>query len=279
MKKLYGCLMLVLLLITCRISALSDPDLTLQDLSVRSGSWADEYLQILKERSEGIRAYQDYVISITYSFVCRAVGFMDLTGDGVPELLFLDLVEDTEYGFHVGRLWIYTPDRQGVHCMLTLQPEIDDLLYSRYYLADNGVLTVYLSDCEAGWILQLRSDRNGHYEAVTTITEQEDFSGEGPDYYYQNGKKISSGKYKSLKSKIQKGQGSLIGSLQVDEGGYGFTYTLAEAMEFLSSGKADLFEIRAIDGRSCLLIPIEDDIAANGQPAFATKQATDRLSF
>ena len=253
MKKRIGCLLLVLLLMTCLTTACADPDLTLQDPSVRSGSWTEAYLQILKERSEGIQAYQDYVISITYTYVCRAVGLTDLTGDGVPELLFLDLVEDTEYGFKVGRLWIYTPDRQGVHCALTLQPEIDDLLYSRYYLADNGLLTVYLSDCEAGWILQLRSDRNGHYEAVTTITDQEDFSGEGPDYYYQNGKKISAGKYKSLKSKIQKGQGSLIGSLQVDEGGYGLTYTLAEALEFLASGKADKAS------------------GANGQPASAVK--------
>ena len=35
--------------------------------------------------------------------------------------------------------------------------------------------------------------------------------------------------------------------------------------------QADLLETRVIDGRSYLLIPIEGDIAVNGQPVFATK--------
>ena len=34
---------------------------------------------------------------------------------------------------------------------------------------------------------------------------------------------------------------------------------------------ADLLETRVIDGRSYLLIPIEGDIAVNGQPVFASK--------
>ena len=36
--------------------------------------------------------------------------------------------------------------------------------------------------------------------------------------------------------------------------------------------QADLLETRVIDGRSYLLIPIDGDIAVNGQPVFATKQ-------
>ena len=35
--------------------------------------------------------------------------------------------------------------------------------------------------------------------------------------------------------------------------------------------QADILETRVIDGRSYLLIPIEGDIAVNGQPVFATK--------
>ena len=35
--------------------------------------------------------------------------------------------------------------------------------------------------------------------------------------------------------------------------------------------QADLLETRVIDGRSYLLIPIDGDIAVNGQPVFATK--------
>ena len=33
--------------------------------------------------------------------------------------------------------------------------------------------------------------------------------------------------------------------------------------------QADILETRVIDGRSYLLIPIEGDIAVNGQPVFA----------
>lgn len=35
--------------------------------------------------------------------------------------------------------------------------------------------------------------------------------------------------------------------------------------------QADLLETRVIDGRSCLLIPIEGNIAVNGQPVFANR--------
>ena len=230
--------MLILFLLTGCTFACADPDLTLQDKSLRSGSWTNVYSQILTDSSEGIQAYQDYVTSITYSPVCRAVGLTDLTGDSLPELLFFDLVHDTEYGFEVGRLWIYTSDGKGVHCALTFRPEIDDLLYSRYYLAKSGVLTIHFSDCEMSWIMQLRPDSNGYYAAETTLIEQSDLSGEGPDYYFRNGGKISLKKYRSLTEQIRADQGSLIGSLQVDEGGYGFTYTLAEALEILSSGEA-----------------------------------------
>ena len=229
------CLILVIFLLTGSFCACADPDLTLQDTSLHTGFWADEYSQILTDRSAGIRNYQDYVTGITSCPVCRAVGIMDLTGDSIPELLFWDLVHETEYGFDIGRLWIYTADGKNVHCALTIQPEIDDMLYSRYYLAENSLLTVYLSDTEMGWILQFRPDPNGYYAAETTLTEQADFSGEGPDSYFRNGKKISLKKFKSLTAQIQAGQGSLIGSLQVDEGGYGFTHTLTEALDVLSS--------------------------------------------
>ena len=236
MKKQIFFLVLIFVLLAGRTFACADPDLALQDTSLRSASWTDAYAQILAERSGDIQAYQDYVTGITSLPFCRTVGIMDLTGDGVPELLFMDLVHDTEYGFEVGRFWIYTSDTQGVRCALTLQPEIDDLLYSRYYLAEDGLLTIHFSDCEKGWIIQFRPALNGLYTAETTLIEEADFSGEGPDYYFRNGKKITAKKFKSITSQIKAGEGTLIGSLDVDNDGYGFTYTLSEALEALSSG-------------------------------------------
>ena len=237
MKKRGFCLMLIVFLLAGWTFACADPDLTLQDTSLRSGVWAEEYAQILTERAEGIEGYEAYVAEVTYSPVCRSVGLMDLTRDGIPELLFMELNQENEYGFNSGRLWIYTADWKGVHCVLTIQPEIDDMLYSSYYLSEKGLLTIHFNDTETGWIMQFSPDK-GQYTAETTLTSQEDYSGEGPDVYYQNGKKISRKKYESLAAKIKTGEGVMIGSLQVDEGGYGFTNTLAEALALLSSGDA-----------------------------------------
>ena len=231
------CLMLIIFLLAGWTFACADPDLTLQDTSLRSGAWAEEYTQILTERSAGIQGYEAYVAEVTYSPVCRPVGLMDLTGDGIPELLFLELVQENEYGFRAGRFWVYTADWKGVRCVLTIQPEIDDMLYSSYYLDEKGRLTIHFSDTEMGWIMQFSPDK-GQYTAEATLISQEDFSGEGPDTYYQNGKKITRKKYESLAAKIKTGQGTMIGSLQVDDGGYGFTHTLAEALALLGSGEA-----------------------------------------
>ncbi len=238
MKKKYGCLLLIVLLLTAWTCAGAGPNLTLQDKTAYSGSWAEAYEQILSERAAGIEAYQNYVISTTYIPFCRAVGLMDLTADGSPELLFWELITEPEYGFQVGRFSIYTCDWTGVHCALTLQPEIDDMLYSRYYLAKDGLLTIDFNDCEMDWIMQLRPDIGGRYRAENTLISAMDFSGEGPDEYFQNEKKITEKKYKSLVSQVRKDQGNMIGSLQVDENGYGFTHTLEEALEALASGKA-----------------------------------------
>jgi len=230
------CLLLMLFLLAGPVCALADPAVDPQDASLYPGGWAEAYTGILKGRAGSIRAYQEYVTGITSMPVCRPVGFQDLTGDGLPELLFLDLFHETEYGFDVGRLWIYSPGPAGVRCVLTLQPEIDDLLYSSLYLAEGGLLTVHLSDTERSWILRLRPDGSGVYAAETILMAQEDFSGEGPDEYFRNGKKISAKQFQSLKEQVRADEGTLIGSLQVEEGGSGLAWTLEEALSALSSG-------------------------------------------
>lgn len=237
MKKHGYCLMLMIFLLVMRTTACADPDLTLQDTTLRSGVWAEEYARILEERSAGIQGYEDYAADVTFLPVCRPVGLADLTRDGIPELIFLELLDENEYGFRVGRLWIYTADWKGVHCLLTFQPEIDDMLYSDYFLSESGLLTIRFNDLDMAWIMQLSLGR-GQYTAETVLVSQEDFSGEGPDTYYQNGRKISRKKYESLKAKIIAGQGEMIGSLHLDNGGSGFAYTLAEALTLLDSREA-----------------------------------------
>ena len=238
MKRWISGFVLLTLLLLCLGAAQADPDFGLQDASKRTGSWAEVYAGILNERSAGIKAYQDHVLSITSLPSCHPVGLQDLTGDGIPELLFIDLVDDTEYGFQVGRFWVYTCSGESVHCTLTLQPEIDDLLYSRYYLGKDGLLTLYFSDCEMSWAVQLRLDPGGHYAVENILIEQPDFSGESPDEYLLNGKKINAKKYKTQSKKFKSAQGHMIGSLMVDDNGTGFTYTLEEALDALA-GKAE----------------------------------------
>ena len=180
-KGISGFLVMILLLLSLGTSC-ADPALTILDSAVRSVPWAEAYTRILQERAESIRAYEDYVGYVTDTTKCHPVGMKDLTGDGTPELIFLDLLTETEYGFKVGRLWIYTQDGSGVHCALSLQPEIDDLMYSSLWLGKDRTLTYYFSDTERSWTMQLRYSRSGHYEAETTLVEEADFSGEGPDY-------------------------------------------------------------------------------------------------
>jgi len=251
MKMRMSLLSLSLLLVTLLLvvpGAGADPDLSLQDTAVQPGAWAEAYAGILEEKSGSIQAYQEYVQNIASVPVCHPVGFQDLNGDGTPEMLFLDLEENTEYGFKVGRLWIYTADGDGAFCALSLQPEIDDLLYSQLYLAGDGALTFWLADTERGWRYRLRQDVEGHYTAETILMAQEDFSGEGPDEYFMNGKKITQKQYQKELKQLQTDQGQRIESLMIDEGGSGFTHTLQEAREALSSGSLQQTSGKQEDG-------------------------------
>ena len=242
MKRGFCGALLVIFLLVSLGSAFADPSLTIQDTAVKTGAWAEAYGQILRDRSAEIQTYQEYVANVSYGGKSHPIGLTDLTGDGVPELLFVDHVHDTEYGFELGRLWIYTADARGVHCALTLTPEIDDLLYSTLYLGPDGLLTMHMNDTEMGWTFQFRMDPAGYYQAETTLISQEDFSGEGPDQYFQNGKEISAKAYTKTLKEIQGAQGTKIGTFMEEDDFSGFTYTLEEALNTL--GSAEIPEIQ-----------------------------------
>ena len=96
-----------------------------------------------------------------------------------------------------------------------------------------------------GWTLQLEMDRDGHYEAKTTLVSQEDFSGEGPDQYFQNGKEISAGAYQKKLEEIRSAEGTVIGTFLEEDGFRGFDYTAEEAIDLLGSG--DLTAVTGTD--------------------------------
>ena len=236
MKKMLCVLLILAAVLLCFGGAGADPDLTLRDTAVRSGAWAETYVRILEDRSAGIRAYREYAAEVSDMTDCRPVGLTDLTGDGIPELIFLDLMTETEYGFRVGRLWIYSGNGKEVRCLLSLQPEIDDLMYSSVYQGKNGALTLYFNDCEMRWQIRLMPGRNGVYGAQTVLHDQEDFSGEGPDTYWRNGKRISKSAYQSALKKLKADRGTLLGSVNPETGENGFTMTEGEARQALTSG-------------------------------------------
>ena len=66
MKKGFSVILALIFLVLCVGGAGADPDLTLQDTSVRPEPWAEAYSQVLKEHSDGIRAYRDYVAEVTF---------------------------------------------------------------------------------------------------------------------------------------------------------------------------------------------------------------------
>ena len=235
--RMVSLLLTVFLVFSGGTGALGDPNLSLRDDSVRALAPAEACLEILRERAAGIQAYQDYVLSVTSLPACRPVGFSDLTGDGVPELLFMELVHEEEFGFNVGRLWIYVWEGGEVRCALTLQPAIDDLLFSNFYLADDGSLILDFSDMEKAWMMRLIRDVSGKYAVETVLVEEQDFSGETPDKYYLDGSKISKKKYESLIAQLRASRRRLIGSLMVDDGGEGMTHTLSEATSALEAGE------------------------------------------
>ena len=236
MKRSVGCMLLALFLLVATGSGLADPNLMIQDTAVRAGAWATVYGQILEEHRAAIEEYQEYVSSVTSGSECRPVGWADLTGDGTPELLFVENVHNTEYGFELGRMWIYTADGNGAHCALTLQPEIDDLLFSTLYLGADGLLTIHLSDMEMGWTLQFRMAADSRYAMETELVSQEDFSGEGPDQYFLNGREITAKAYQQTLKDIQSVMGTKIGSFLEEDSFRGFSYTAEEAMTALRSG-------------------------------------------
>ena len=77
------------------------------DQQTYSGSWQQAYMQILNSHSERIHAYQNRTLEYWMNdeamvVPCKPVSLTDITGDGTPELIFMEAATDDR-----GDLYIY----------------------------------------------------------------------------------------------------------------------------------------------------------------------------
>ena len=213
---------------------------TVPNTTVYKGSWRNAYMQILNEYIEGIHLFQEREIEMTmdgmeYQIPCLPVGLDDLTGDGVPELLFLSLT-----GEELVDLYVFSGNSASSRCVLyvadILQPDYDPLLGFDIYLSSSGGDTLVIEhyQYEMPRVLQFRVEQKKKFTPLTVLILEGDFSGEGEDRYFRNGKEISQKSYDSTLRTLRKSRTRTVSSyLRDDSSGYGFDYTWDDAVNAL----------------------------------------------
>ena len=200
MKRILSCLcVLVFLSVVAAVPAMADTyaEVTapLPDQEVYTGPWQAAYEQILTTYCDGILNYQEtlyeaYIDGEYAEVPCRPVALEDLDGDGIPELVFLEFLEDE----CLGNLYVFTSDADSARCALFI-PGVtllgyDDWLEFRIYMTeDHGeALAVEFYQYETPWILTFARNAENRYELVTCLTYRVDNSGEDEDNdFFRNG--------------------------------------------------------------------------------------------
>ena len=181
MKRVFSILLILLML--CSATALAtEPDGYvatggwIPDRQIYSGAWQQAYMQILNNHSTAIHAYQArtieyYLNDYTVQVPCKPVSLTDITGDGVPELIFMEQANEER-----GDLYIYSTDGNGTACILYV-PGITRIGYDDagmnfdIYLtsANGGTLVLEYDEYEWPWILQLTRNAFGQYTLLNYL--------------------------------------------------------------------------------------------------------------
>lgn len=207
------------------------------DRSVYSGPWPEAYRRILADHAGGIRRYQSHRIEFNdYVIPCRPVGLQDLTGDGIPELLFLE----ADGAEQRGDLYIYTGDETSARCMLYLpgitRLDYDDMLGFDIFLTAAGgeSLVIRHYEYETPWILQFSRNALDQYTLTSWMNVEADFSGEGEDTFYRNGRVISEAEYYAASDEMISARIQTVSSYFEDNYRYfGLSETIESAAEKL----------------------------------------------
>ncbi len=214
MKKIIAVLLAALLLfsVTAALAndAVDEPDSYvatggwINDLQSYNGTWQQSYQQILNNHYTPIHRYQSrtlqYYNNGNYVTVpCKPVSITDITGDGIPELIFIETTNDQR-----GDLYIYTSNGSYASCVLFV-PALTRLGYDDVGLgfdvylssSNGGTLVLEYYEYEWPWVLQLTRNGFGQYSLLNYFRAKYDNSGESDDLYYRNGVQISYNDYNS----------------------------------------------------------------------------------
>ena len=216
------------------------------DQQTYSGIWQQSYRQILNNHSGLIHAYQSRALEFYYNsrflrVPCKPVSLVDITGDGTPELLFLEAANENR-----GDLYIYSASGSGTRCILFV-PGITRLGYDDVGLgfdiylssAGGGTLVLEYYEYEWPWVLQLTRNAFGQFMLKNYMRANYDSSGWGNDRFYRNGSLIGSSEYDAALQTMRNGTTMTLSSYYAGNySHYGLTMTWEDAVSALSAYNA-----------------------------------------
>ena len=242
--KRFITVLLTVLLVFCAAAQAAETDSyiatagAILDQSVYPGSMQQSYMQILNGHYSRIRAYQDrtleYYNGSSQVYVpCRPVALTDLTGDGIPELIFIEVANAER-----GDLYIYSSDGTRARCaeyvpgITRLGYDDVGLGFSIYETSDaGGTLVIRYFEFEKPWTLQLKRTALDQYYLVSYLTYEFDPSGESyDDRFYRNGALITAGEYDSAIAYMENGRTLTVSDyIAPDQSHYGLDMTWEDA--------------------------------------------------
>ena len=201
------------------------------DQQTYSGTWQQAYLQILNNHSAAIHAYQSrtieyYLSDAVIQVPCKPVSLADITGDGIPELVFMEKANEER-----GDLYIYSTNGAAVRCVLYV-PGITRIGYDDagmnfdVYLssANGGTLVLEYDEFEWPWTLQLTRNAFGQYTLLNYLRAEYDNSNEDNDRFWQNGGLISYNDYENMLQTLRSGRTMTLSTYTMDDvSRYGFS--------------------------------------------------------
>lgn len=246
MRKLrYGFLLLLLAclagaLLTASADNYVDQNGVIPDQNVYWGTQETTYQQILNSHMSRITQYESRVILYNDTddqVPCRPVGFTDITGDSIPELIFMEIANGGR-----GDLYVYSSNGSSTRCVLYVPgiayPDYDYWLGFDIYLSSNGGGTLVIEhyQLEKPWVLQLAY--NGQrYNLTNYYTIDEDHTGIGYDQHYRNGQLISYFEYDSALEALRNSKTRIVSEyFGPNNAYYGFAYTWNGAIQALGGG-------------------------------------------
>ena len=212
------------------------------DQQTYSGTWQQAYVQILNNHSSKIHAYQNrpieyYLNDYTVKVPCKPVSLTDITADGIPELIFMEVATEER-----GDLYIYSADGGGTKCILYV-PGITRIGYDDagmnfdIYLssAGGGTLVLEYDEYEWPWVLQLTRNAFGQYTLLNYLWAEYDNSNEDNDRYYRNGAQVSEKDFTGLLQTLRNGRTTTLSNYTTEDiSRYGFTLEWEDTVTILN---------------------------------------------